>query len=161
MAGSFLPESRSLLSSFSHQTPSTAFPSQNKISCKTFASASFPLLGFRRGARSSDTYGHEIIIVLLVTPRTWGTSQTYPQELSDQLRRPFGLGFCCCCSVAQTCTTFCDPMDCSPPDSSIHGILQARVLEWLVIPSFRGSSQPRDGTRIICVSCIAGGFFTN
>jgi len=46
-------------------------------------------------------------------------------------------------------------MDSSPPGSSAHGILQARILEWLAIPFSRGSSQPRDGT---LVSCIAGGF---
>ena len=41
---------------------------------------------------------------------------------------------------AQTCPTLCDPMDCSPPGSSVHGILQARILEWVAISSFRGSS---------------------
>ena len=46
-------------------------------------------------------------------------------------------------------------MDCSPPDSSVHGILQARILEWVVMPSPRGSSQPRDRTCISCVSCTA------
>ena len=44
---------------------------------------------------------------------------------------------------AQSCPTFCDPMDCSPPGSSIHGIFQARVLEWGAISFSRGSSQPR------------------
>ena len=44
------------------------------------------------------------------------------------------------CSVAQSCLTFCDPMDCSPPGSFVHGILQARILEWIAIPFFRGSS---------------------
>ena len=48
-------------------------------------------------------------------------------------------------------------MDSSPPGFSVHGILQARILEWLAIPFSRGSSQPRDGT---LVSCIAGRFFT-
>ena len=51
----------------------------------------------------------------------------------------------------------CDPMGCSPPGSSIHEILQARILEWVTMPSSRGSSQPRDQTQ---VSCIAGRFFT-
>ena len=51
---------------------------------------------------------------------------------------------CCACSVAQSCPTLCDPTDCSPPGSSGHGILQARVLEWVSI-SFSGeSSRPRD-----------------
>jgi len=47
-------------------------------------------------------------------------------------------------------------MDCSPPDSSVHGILQARILEWVAMPFSRVSSQPRDRTQ---VSHIAGGFF--
>ena len=52
---------------------------------------------------------------------------------------------------------FCDSTDCSPPGSSVHGILQARILEWVATPSSRGSSQPRDPTHI---SCTAGRFFT-
>ena len=51
------------------------------------------------------------------------------------------------------------PMDCSLPSSSLHGILQARVLEWVAISSFRRSSQPRDQTRVSFISSIAGGFF--
>ena len=46
--------------------------------------------------------------------------------------------------VAQLCLTLCDPMDCSLPGSSIHGIFQARILEWVAISFSRGSSQPRD-----------------
>ena len=49
--------------------------------------------------------------------------------------------------------SLCDPMDRSPPSSSVHGILQARILEWLVMPSSRGSSQSRDQTCISYVSC--------
>ena len=55
--------------------------------------------------------------------------------------------------VAQLCPTLWDPMDCSLPGSSLHGILQARVLEWVVISFSRGSSHPRDRT---LVSCILG-----
>ena len=55
--------------------------------------------------------------------------------------------------VAQSCLTLCDAVDCTPPGSSVHGILQARILEWVAISFSRGSSQPRDRTR---VSCIAG-----
>ena len=54
---------------------------------------------------------------------------------------------------AQSCPTLWDPMDCSPPGSSVHGILQARILEWVAIPSSKGSSQPREQTQ---VSCIVG-----
>ena len=57
--------------------------------------------------------------------------------------------------VAQLCPTLWDPMDCSPPGSSVHGILQATVMEWVVIPFSRGSSQPKDQTSVSCIiSCI-------
>ena len=56
-------------------------------------------------------------------------------------------------NIAQLCLTLCDPMD-----YTAHGTLQARILEWVAVPIFRGSSQPRDQTQ---VSCIAGGFFTS
>ena len=59
--------------------------------------------------------------------------------------------------VVQSCPTFCHHMDCRPPGSSVHGILQARILEWVAISFSRGSSQPRDRT---WVSCTAGRFFT-
>ena len=58
--------------------------------------------------------------------------------------------------VTQSFLTLWDPMDCSLPVCSVLGILQARILEWIAIPSSRGSSQPRDWTQ---VSCIAGRFF--
>ena len=48
--------------------------------------------------------------------------------------------------VTQSCSTLCDPMDCGPPGSSVHRILQARILEWVAISFSRGSSQPRDQT---------------
>ena len=59
--------------------------------------------------------------------------------------------------VAQSCPTLCNRKDCSLWGSSVHGIFQARVLEWVAISFSRGSSWPRDGTR---VSCIAGRHFT-
>ena len=55
------------------------------------------------------------------------------------------------CVCAQLCLTLCDPMDCSPSGSSVHGIFQARILEWVAISFSRGSSWPRDWT---CVSWI-------
>ena len=54
------------------------------------------------------------------------------------------------CSIAQLCLTLCDPMGPSPPGSSVHGISQARILEWVAISSSRGSSQTRDWTLISC-----------
>ena len=59
--------------------------------------------------------------------------------------------------VAQSCPTLCDPMDWSLPGSSVRGILQGRILEWVAIPFSRGSSRLRDQTR---VSYIAGRSFT-
>ena len=59
--------------------------------------------------------------------------------------------------VAQSCLTLCNPVDCSPLNSSIHGILQARILEWVAISFSRGSSRPWDQTQ---VSRIVGGRFT-
>jgi len=50
--------------------------------------------------------------------------------------------------VTQSCPTLCDPMDCSLPGSSVHGIFQATVLEWIAISFSKGSSQPRDRTRV-------------
>ena len=59
-------------------------------------------------------------------------------------------------SCAHLCPTLCDSMDYSPPGFSIHGISQARILEWVAISSSRGSSWPRDQTHVSCVSYIAG-----
>ena len=59
--------------------------------------------------------------------------------------------------VTQLCLTLCNPMDCSPPGSSVHEVLQTRILEWVAIPFSRGFSWPRDWTH---GSCTAGRFFT-
>ena len=61
------------------------------------------------------------------------------------------------CLVSQSCLTLWESMDCSLPGSCVHGILQARILEWVTVPFSRGSSWSRDQTR---VSCIASRFFT-
>ena len=63
----------------------------------------------------------------------------------------------CVARSLQSYLTLCNPMDCSSPGSSVHGILQARILEWVAISSSRGSSQPKDWT---CISCNAGWFLT-
>ena len=60
---------------------------------------------------------------------------------------------------AQSCLTLCDPMACSPPGSSVHGICHTRILEQVAISYSRESSQPRDGTCVSCVFCIGGWFF--
>ena len=77
-------------------------------------------------ARTRETYGHEVLKI----------------ESESE--------------VGQSCPTLRDPVDCRPPGSSVHGILQARILAWVAISFSRGSSQPRDRTR---VSHIAGRHF--
>ena len=57
----------------------------------------------------------------------------------------------CACLVARSCLTHCDPMDCSPLGSSVHGISQARILEWVAISFSRGSFWPRDWTWVSCI----------
>ena len=66
----------------------------------------------------------------------------------------------CVCSVAQSHPTLCDPMDCSQPDSSVHGALQARILEWVSTHSTRGSSWHRDRTCLSHVPHSTGRLFT-
>ena len=56
----------------------------------------------------------------------------------------------CACMLSRFSLTLCNPMDCSPPGSSVDGIRQGRILEWVAMPSSRGSSQPRDS----CRSCM-------
>ena len=76
----------------------------------------------------------------------WGCKESDPTE---QLTPP--LSDMPVCSVAESCLTFCNPMKCSPPGSSICGSFQARIMVWFAIPLSRRSSHPRDRT---CVSCI-------
>ena len=61
---------------------------------------------------------------------------------------------CCCCLVGKSCPTYCNPMGCSPPGSSVHGTFQAGILELVAISFSRGSSWPRDRTPISFVPCI-------
>ena len=66
---------------------------------------------------------------------------------------------CVYAKLLQSHSTFCNSMYCSPQGSSIHGILQARILEWVAMPFSRGSSWPMNRTLISCGSCIAGRVF--
>ena len=70
-------------------------------------------------------------------------------------------GLCCAILSHFSNVWLCDPMDCSLPGSSVHGILQARILEWVAMPSSSKSSQPKDQTCISCTSCITCRFFTH
>ena len=81
-------------------------------------------------------------------------AQTPRLQLSSRSSRPFhGMH----AKLLQPCPTVSDPMDHSPPGSSVHGILQARILEWVAMPSSRVSSWPRDQAWISYISCIGRG----
>ena len=77
-------------------------------------------------------------------------------QLLSHVRYSYIFSFLDLLSIQEThsCLTLCDPMDYSLPGSSVHGIAQARILEWAAISSSRGSSQLRRGTLILCIFCI-------
>ena len=81
----------------------------------------------------------------------------WPSDTDFRLQTYRPVKECVCALSYQPCSSLCYSMDCSPPGSSVRGILQARILEWVAIPSSRGSSWPRNGTYL---SCIGGRFFT-
>ena len=90
----------------------------------------------------------------------WELPSCVCSSLSPPHRKQFSFGadpFICL--HAKLCVTLCDPVDCGPPGSSVHGILQPKILEWIAMPSSRGSSQPRDQTHVSCSSSVAGKFF--
>ena len=93
-------------------------------------------------AKKADMCPH-LLWRVSVWPEEWG--QPYA-AISTHTERWVHAG-----SIAQLCLTLCDLMGHSPPGSSVHGISQARILEWVAISSYRGPSWPRDQT---CVSCI-------
>ena len=88
--------------------------------------------------------------------QTWAQKQRSFQRLRKSPLRCM----CVCAKSLESCLTLGDPMDCSPPGSFVRGIIRARILEWVAMPSFRGSCQPRDRTHISRGSYIAGGFIT-
>ena len=101
---------------------------------------------------------------------TYRSSASYLNSLNVSIftcetETTFNLWYCCkdwinhwlygvCVKLLQLCPTLCDPMDCSPPGSSVHGTFLARILEFVAMSSSRGSSQHRDQTRISYASCI-------
>ena len=95
------------------------------------------------------------------TPRSQYMSAAGHQKLCWTLWGSTRLGSApCVCTDAQSCPALCDPMDCSPPGSSVHGIFQARILELVALSYSRGSSRPRDWTHISVSPALAGQFFT-
>ena len=104
-------------------------------------------------------YGNMFELLETTVTKVWGPLWLGPLEvLTLRFVHTEPVFLCVCELVAQSCLTLYHPMDCSPlSGSSVHGILQARILELVAFPFSRGSSWPRDWT---LVSCIAGRFFT-
>ena len=86
------------------------------------------------------------IMSFILTVTVWG-SMTIISILQMKVRRVLSV---CVCLVDQLCSTLCGPMYCSPPASSVHGIFQARILEWVAILYSRGFSWPRDQMHVSC-----------
>ena len=88
--------------------------------------------------------------------KTFSGKDVIIRDRADQSRvTPLSLNIMCfclscvCAKLLQSCLTLCSPMDYSPPDSSVHGILQVRILEWIAVPSSRGSAQPLSLTSLL------------
>ena len=111
------------------------------------------LLSYLMNLISSLFYFHEYMSSASLTLHS--TTQLFPQKKTTLAHLPWR-GIAALCSLAQSCPTLW-PHGLYPASSSVHGILQARMLEWAAMPSSRGSSQPRDQTQ---VSCLAGDSFT-
>ena len=90
-------------------------------------------------------------------PLSWDTHRhTHTHTHTHTHDRVFDLP----CVRAESRPTLCKPMDCSPPGSSVHGIFQARILQWVAISSFRGYSRLRGQTQVLISPALTGGFFT-
>ena len=94
---------------------------------------------------------HKNITPLCLKPQLGYLSFNDLQHVSSE---DFPGSAVCCAKLLQLCLTLCNPMDCSLPGSSVHGVLQTRILEWAAMPSSRGSSRPRNRTHVSSVSCI-------
>ena len=108
-----------------------------------------------RGESLVKWAGHNCLIILICNIGL--PFVVYLLEIAKKWVKLLCIACCCYRLVAKSCLIHCNPMGCSLPGSSIHGISQTRILQWVAISFTRGSSWPRDQT---CISCIAGGFFT-
>ena len=91
-----------------------------------------------------------------ILPNEWSQSKMetpclFP-KVKGQCLVTYSAVLLCCAKSLQLCLTLCSPVDCSPPGSFVHGILQARILEWVAVPSSMGSLWPRDGALISYIS---------
>ena len=135
-----------------------------KTRTKTNIWPSNPILGIypEESKTEKDTCSPLFIAALFTIARTWKKPR-YPStdEWIKKLWYIFTMEYSVqFSSVTQSCPTLCNPVDCSPPGSSVHDILQARILEWVAMSSSRGSSSPGNETTSFTSPILAGGFFT-
>ena len=124
-------------------------------------------VGKVRGQNSWDTFDfiNTKLALLVREDRSYWLNGTLILGIWNRSHHPWLLPSsapereCVHANLFQSCPTLCDPMDCSPPAVSVYGILQARVLEWVAVPSSRGSSPSSDRTCISCGPWITGRFF--
>ena len=90
---------------------------------------------------------------LVMDKGAWQGYSSWGSKESDTTER---LNWTDACLVAQSCPTLCDPVDCSLSGSSVHGILQARIVKWVAISSSKGSSRHKNQIHVSCSSFIAG-----
>ena len=104
--------------------------------------------------------GHDHNLQVRVPRVAWGPGKGRRSPAWPVCRMGWRWGSSCLCVCAQSYPTVGNSVDCSPQGSSVHGILQARMLEWVTMPSSRGSSRPRDQTPSPVSPALAGSFFT-
>ena len=119
------------------------FLSQGLCSCYAF------FLGY-----VSTTSGNSLFSFRLFHLKHPLVREDFPKKLTGFHHFSAKLLYFLCVLSHQSCLTVCNPMVCSPPGPFAHGILQTRILEWVVIPFSRVSSQPRNWTRVSCISRI-------
>ena len=113
------------------------------------------LLNWSLGVSKDEVTDRKNLLFKIAATSLASTSCLFPHVLSqghfDSTKKELGARRTLL--VSQSCPTLCEPMNYSPRDSSVHGILQARILEWVAIFFSKGSSQPRDQTHITSVFC--------
>ena len=122
-----------------------------------FPLSSRPLIQWPLASSSPLSIDHQPLLSFMENTEIWiiiFLPTPVPTVILGYFSTHKGMCVCVHAKSLQSCQTLCDPMDCSPPASSVHGILQARMLEWVAMPFSRGAFWPRDWTYIAYVSCI-------
>ena len=111
-------------------------------------------MGFFAGGHCYLPHLHHSLVKSLSRVQLFAAPWTIAHQASLSMGFPRQEDWCGLAKLLKSCPALCNLMDCTPPGSSVHGILPARILEWAAMPSSRGFSQPRDQTCICYISCI-------